>query len=66
MTNFTYDNEHGGIQIDLPKFNRVRILKVVDGCIVCSCPYFMRYGMPCRHMIAVNKGNVSIADLHIR
>jgi hypothetical protein len=66
MTNFTYEDGQGGIQIDLPKFNRVRILEVVDGYIVCSCPYFVRYGIPCRHMIAVNKGKISIADIHCR
>jgi hypothetical protein len=34
--------------------------------LICSCPFFSRYGIPCRHMLAVNRGQVVISDFHIR
>jgi hypothetical protein len=54
------------ISVTLPYFNRVRRITVIDGHLSCSCPFFSRYGIPCRHMLAVNKGQVSIADFHFR
>jgi hypothetical protein len=54
------------IPIELPKFHRIRRITVQEGFLICSCPFFSWYGIPCRHMLAVNKGRVQIADFYIR
>jgi hypothetical protein len=54
------------IPIELPKFHRIRRITVHEGFLICSCPFFSWYGIPCRHMLAVNKGRVQIADFYIR
>jgi hypothetical protein len=54
------------IEISLPKFYRSRTVHVEDGYLKCSCSYFSCFGIPCRHMIAINKGVISETDIHLR
>ena len=55
---------------DLPTFDRVRKVRcdVSTGTwtIECECPYFKNWGLPCRHMLAVNKGKVLMHHIAIR
>lgn len=39
----------------IPRFRRVRqvIRHPITGCLTCSCCYFLRVGIPCRHIMAV-------------
>jgi hypothetical protein len=67
MQEFLYNTEGcEPIAIMLPRFYRVRTITVVDGFLTCTCPFFASYGIPCRHMLAINKGVVSTQDIHIR
>ena len=37
----------------IPQFDRVRKVKLVGRCLNCSCNFFERIGLPCRHQIHV-------------
>jgi hypothetical protein len=33
------------------KFDRVQVIEIIDGLICCSCKYYQRVGLPCRHLL---------------
>jgi hypothetical protein len=67
LQSFAYETEGSPvIHVNLPKFYRTRYVQVINGHLQCSCPYFAWYGIPCRHMLAVNKGFLSIFDINLR
>ncbi|KAI2512498.1 hypothetical protein MHU86_1951 [Fragilaria crotonensis] len=37
----------------IPQFDRIRKVKLVGQCLHCSCHFFERIGLPCRHQIHV-------------
>ena len=55
----------------IPRFERTRVLKIVrmkDGeqVLVCSCMMWEKYGIACRHMLAVVKRHPTVVDAKIR
>jgi hypothetical protein len=37
----------------LPRFHHVRKVKIIDGCLICSCCHFEQNGIVCSHCMAV-------------
>jgi hypothetical protein len=37
----------------VPRFSRVRTITLKEGILFCSCAYFERHGIPCRHQMKV-------------
>jgi hypothetical protein len=67
MINYAYELEgNASISVLLPRFFRERKVELVEGFLKCSCSFFTCYGIPCRHMIAINKGVIGIQDIHLR
>lgn len=55
------------LYVKYPTFHRIRDVTVsLDNRLKCSCKYFERHLIPCVHILAVNKGAVSVEDFHIR
>jgi len=44
-----------------------RLLEMLPNArIVCDCDFFLSYRIPCRHILALNNGNVLLDDIGIR
>ena len=41
-------------KLPVPKFKRVRMVQLEGEHLTCSCCFYQRHGMPCRHIMAVN------------
>jgi hypothetical protein len=37
------------------KLDRVRVVEIIDGLLCCSCKYYHRVGLPCRHLLDVTQ-----------
>jgi len=58
-------DEVGDDGLPVPKFKRVREIKMVGEHLTCTCCHYERNGIPCRHIIAVN-GLPSPSDVAVR
>ena len=53
--------------LKLPPFPRIpHELTVKNGRIYCDCGYAEMYLLPCKHMLAVKRGQIQREDLHLR
>ena len=41
-------------KLPVPKFKRVRMVQLEGEHLTCSCCFYQRHGIPCRHIMAVN------------
>ncbi len=50
-----------------PQSRAVSVATDVDGCkrLVCSCGFFIEYGIPCRHTLAINGGKILLPDIDV-
>lgn len=52
-SSLSYTDQTGTRRSPIPIFHRVRIVYVSDGIMFCTCRYFERFGIPCRHILHV-------------
>ena len=55
----------------LPRFEQTRVVELVEmdndeWMLVCSCPFWEKYGWACRHMYIVWSQDPTICDAHVR
>ena len=52
-------------ELSVTKFKRVRKVELIGEHLECSCRFYSRYGIPCRHILAIN-GLPSVEDIAVR
>ncbi|MFN9982234.1 MAG: hypothetical protein ACK53Y_20065, partial [bacterium] len=66
-------NESNGekISLSLPRFNRVRVVKVIQveedtEAFMCNCNFTTQWGMPCRHVVFLNRQQLSLQQFDVQ